>query len=100
MADELTKKVVAKVKALSEKDVGPLSTAAQRAVVERHVADAKDKCAEILCGGEAGEGNAFEPTVVSVSDDESALMKDETFGPVLPIRVVASAEEEGELRLS
>lgn len=93
IADDFTKKVVAKVKALSERDVGPLSTAAQKAVVERHVADAKDKGAEVLCGGEPGEGNAFEPTVVSVSDDDSALMKDETFGPVLPIRVVASADE-------
>jgi acyl-CoA reductase-like NAD-dependent aldehyde dehydrogenase len=98
IAKELTDKIVAKVKALKKGvDVGPLSTAAQRATVERHVAAAKEAGAEILCGGEPGDGNAFDATVVSVEGDDSALMTEETFGPVLPIRVVASADEAIEL---
>ena len=75
-------------------DVGALATPAQRDIVSRQVQEAQDAGAEILCGGSAGgEGIYYPPTVVRVSGDDSALMRDETFGPVVPIAVVASAEE-------
>ena len=48
--------------------------------------------AKVLAGGaSAGEGETREypPTVVSVNSDDTPLMSDETFGPVLPIALTA-----------
>jgi acyl-CoA reductase-like NAD-dependent aldehyde dehydrogenase len=98
IADEFIKKVVETAKALGEGEVGPLTTEAQRKIVEEHVAGAKEAGGKILVGGERGEkGYAFAPTVVRLEKDDVALMQDETFGPVLPIRVVDDAAEAIEL---
>jgi acyl-CoA reductase-like NAD-dependent aldehyde dehydrogenase len=94
VATELTDKIVAAVKALGASDVGPLATKAQRETVAAHVTGAMEGGAKVLCGGAPGEkGFAYEPTVISVESDELALMKDETFGPVIPIAVVEDVEE-------
>jgi acyl-CoA reductase-like NAD-dependent aldehyde dehydrogenase len=72
-------------------DVGPLATPAQRAIVARHVEAAKAAGASVLAGGAGdaeGETREYPPTVVRVDDDESPLMRDETFGPVLPVALV------------
>lgn len=94
----LTSKVVAATKALRlGDDVGPLTTAAQRATVERHVEAAKKAGAEILAGGKAVDGAraklGFEPTVVALDADDNPLVADETFGPVVPITPVKDAAE-------
>ena len=90
----LTDKIVAVVKGLKESDVGPLATSTQRALVAKHVDDAKEAGARVLCGGEVGEkGYAYAPTVMDVDSDDSALMKDETFGPVIPIAGVENVDE-------
>lgn len=94
VADAFSNKVLELVKNLPAKDVGPLTTDAQRSIVVRHVDDAKKNGGKLLAGGEAGEkGYAYSPAVVSVESDASALMKDETFGPVIPIAIVENAEE-------
>jgi acyl-CoA reductase-like NAD-dependent aldehyde dehydrogenase len=64
-------------------------------IVERHVNDAVDKGAKVLVGGKraAGPGRFYEPTVVTGVDHTMDLMRDETFGPVLPIMKVRDAEE-------
>jgi acyl-CoA reductase-like NAD-dependent aldehyde dehydrogenase len=53
--------------------------------------------AKILAGGagDAGEagGRDYPPTVVRVDSDDMALMRDETFGPVLPIAFVESPDD-------
>jgi acyl-CoA reductase-like NAD-dependent aldehyde dehydrogenase len=95
---ELTEKVVAATRALRTfTDVGPLTTAAQLATVERHVASARSAGAVVHVGGEsAGEASsklAYLPTVVSLDADDNPLVADETFGPVLPITGVADADE-------
>jgi acyl-CoA reductase-like NAD-dependent aldehyde dehydrogenase len=54
-----------------------------------HLRQAVEAGAEVLTGGEPDDdGHAFEPTVVKVDDDDHPFMKDETFGPLLPIVVV------------
>ncbi len=94
VAKQLTDKIVAVVKGLAEGDVGPLATATQRELVKKHVESAKEAGATVLVGGESGEkGYAFSPAVVEVGSDDSALMKDETFGPVIPIATVENVEE-------
>jgi acyl-CoA reductase-like NAD-dependent aldehyde dehydrogenase len=96
VAEAFTKKVVDAVAALkSGTDVGPLATARQREVVAEHVAAARDAGAAVLAGGgEVGSGSRdYPPTVVKVTGDDSALMSDETFGPVLPIAVASGIDE-------
>jgi acyl-CoA reductase-like NAD-dependent aldehyde dehydrogenase len=99
VADAFTQKVLAVVATLKPGvDVGSLATPAQRAIVARQVSAAKDAGAIVLAGGAGGEDAGattkdYPPTVVKVEDDGSALMTDETFGPVLPIAVVDGADE-------
>ncbi|HEY2509264.1 MAG TPA: aldehyde dehydrogenase family protein [Polyangiaceae bacterium] len=95
VAEAFTKKVLEAVAQLRAKDdVGPLATERQRKVVQDHVEDAKARGAKVLAGGDAGaDGYSFAPTVLSVEDDTLAIMADETFGPVIPLAVVADAEE-------
>jgi acyl-CoA reductase-like NAD-dependent aldehyde dehydrogenase len=103
VGDSFTKKVSEVVASLRPGvDVGPLATPAQRAIVARHVEAAKAAGAKILAGGaDAGTGESkgdagardYPPTIVRVDDDETPLMRDETFGPVLPIAFVDGADE-------
>jgi len=95
VAQALTDKIVAAAKGLRTNiDVGPLTTEAQRSTVVRHVDAARADGAEVLTGGAAGDvGYAYSPTVLKVASDELDVMKDETFGPVLPIAIVKNAEE-------
>jgi acyl-CoA reductase-like NAD-dependent aldehyde dehydrogenase len=98
VADPLTAKIVAATNALRfGDDVGPLTTAAQRAIVEKHVAAARAAGAEILTGGEPIESDssksAYRPTVVKIDADDNALISEETFGPVIPITSVANVDE-------
>jgi acyl-CoA reductase-like NAD-dependent aldehyde dehydrogenase len=93
VAKELTDKITSVVKGLASGDVGPLATKEQRATVAAHVTGAKDAGAKIVVGGEPGEGLAYAPTVMTVSSDDLPIMKDETFGPVIPIAEVADVEE-------
>jgi acyl-CoA reductase-like NAD-dependent aldehyde dehydrogenase len=93
IADAFSKKVAEITKSLKfGDDIGPLATENQREIVKKHVESAEG---EILAGGKAidKKGYGFEPTVLKVKNDDVALMKDETFGPVLPIHVVANEDE-------
>jgi acyl-CoA reductase-like NAD-dependent aldehyde dehydrogenase len=95
---ELTERVVAATKALRPgDDVGPLTTEAQRATVQRHVDAAKAAGATVHVGGEAFEDATaklgYRPTVITIEGDESPLVADETFGPVVPILAVDGAAE-------
>jgi acyl-CoA reductase-like NAD-dependent aldehyde dehydrogenase len=76
-------------------EVGPLTLERQRRVVEAHVADAVSRGARVLLGGKRapGPGLFHEPTVVVDVDHGMALMKQETFGPVLPVMAVDSLDE-------
>ncbi len=99
--DEFVKKVVEKVKNLrqgnerrfGEVDIGPLTILEQLETVERHVRDAVEKGAKILVGGTRKDGLFFEPTVLVNVDHSMQIMREETFGPVIPIMKVNSVEE-------
>lgn len=94
VADAFQAKVLEVVKSLPAKDVGPLTTEAQRSTVVRHVDEAKSAGGKLLAGGEKSEkGYGYSPAVLSMDGDDASLMKDETFGPVIPIAVVANADE-------
>ena len=76
-------------------DVGPLTLERQRRVVEEHVEDAVARGARVVVGGARGEGPGwfYPPTVLTAVDHTMRIMREETFGPVLPIMTVASVDE-------
>jgi acyl-CoA reductase-like NAD-dependent aldehyde dehydrogenase len=92
VASAFKEKLVAAVRALGESDVGALATDAQATLVAAHLAQAEDSGARVLLGGKR-EGRRIPPTVLAVDHDDVDVMKDETFGPVIPIAVVDSPEE-------
>ncbi|MVU80765.1 aldehyde dehydrogenase family protein [Nocardia sp. ET3-3] len=75
-------------------DIGAMSSEAQLAIVERHVDDAVAKGAKVLAGGKRkpGPGFYYLPTVLVDVDHTMDIMREETFGPVLPIMKVPDAE--------
>ena len=95
--DAFIKAFVAEVKGFKIGDplddasyIGPLTRRPQLDVLRRQVADAKRKGATLLAGGGTikGKGNWFEPTVFADVDHRMALMKDESFGPIIGIQRV------------
>jgi succinate-semialdehyde dehydrogenase/glutarate-semialdehyde dehydrogenase len=72
-------------------EMGPLVDEGQREAVHRHVEAAVGAGAAVLAGGEVpdGPGAFYPPTVLSGVDDSMAVMREETFGPVAPVQVVA-----------
>ncbi|WP_172651927.1 aldehyde dehydrogenase family protein [Rhodococcus opacus] len=79
-------------------DVGAMATQAQRDLVARHVADAVDGGATALTGGKAGSaGTFFEPTVLVDVNHSMACIREETFGPTIPVVKVADADEAARL---
>jgi len=77
-------------------DVGPLIHQGQLRIVESQVEDARQKGAQVLAGGkrlaELG-ANFYAPTLLAEVTHEMRVMKEETFGPVLPVMIVNSEEE-------
>ena len=77
-------------------DLGPMVSAPQRAKVEAQLEAAVGAGAEVLVGGDrAGfdRGHFLAPTVVTGAPDSTALLREETFGPVAPIVPVDSLDE-------
>jgi acyl-CoA reductase-like NAD-dependent aldehyde dehydrogenase len=75
-------------------DVGAMATAAQRDIVARHVDEAVAGGARVTTGGKpTGVGTFFEPTVLADVDQSMSCMREETFGPTLPVVKVADEDE-------
>jgi acyl-CoA reductase-like NAD-dependent aldehyde dehydrogenase len=79
-----------------ETDVGPLIHDRQLQIVEAHVEDARSRGARILIGGtrypELGS-NFYHPTVLADVTHDMRIMREETFGPVLPIMAFSTDDE-------
>jgi succinate-semialdehyde dehydrogenase/glutarate-semialdehyde dehydrogenase len=80
---------------LPSTDVGPMSLERQRRIVVEHVDDALARGAKVLVGGVApsAPGFFYPPTVLTAVDHSMRIMREETFGPVLPVMTVASVDE-------
>lgn len=69
-------------------EVGPLIHERQLRIVEAQVQDALSRGAKLLCGGsrlpELGP-NFYAPTVLADVTHDMTIMREETFGPVLPV---------------
>ena len=70
--------------------IGPLTRAPQVKTLEAQVKDARRKGAKVLAGGERikGKGNWFAPTVLVEVDHSMAVMREESFGPVIGLMPV------------
>jgi acyl-CoA reductase-like NAD-dependent aldehyde dehydrogenase len=71
--------------------IGAITRRPQLDVLRRQVADAKRKGATIALGGGGvkRKGNWFQPTVLTDVDHSMAVMRDESFGPIIGIEAVA-----------
>jgi len=100
--DDFVARVCAKSRAIrqgpSEElvDIGSMTSEAQLDKVAAQVDEAVLRGAKVLVGGRRNPkfpGLYFEPTVLVDVDHDMSVMKDETFGPVIPIMKVADAAE-------
>ncbi len=101
--DEFVQKVVDNVRRLRQGapagvgsvDVGAVTFPPQLEIVDEHVRDAVAKGAKVLVGGHPrpGPGRFFEPTVLVDVDHSMKIMREETFGPTLPIMRISDVEE-------
>jgi acyl-CoA reductase-like NAD-dependent aldehyde dehydrogenase len=83
-----------------ETDVGPMISDPQRAKVVGQLEAATAAGAEVLVGGDSGgqeRGHFLSPAVVTGAAPDSALLREETFGPVAPLVPVSSLDEAIEL---
>lgn len=96
--DRFVDKVVAEVGKVKvggdDGHLGAMTSPQQVGIVKDHLEDAVRRGARALTGGpDAIAGNFIQPTVLVDVTDDMKVMKDETFGPVIPIVKVASTEE-------
>jgi acyl-CoA reductase-like NAD-dependent aldehyde dehydrogenase len=76
-------------------NLGPLVDARMRDAVHAQVQAAVSDGARVLTGGEVppGPGTFYPATVLADCTDQMTVMCEETFGPVAPVRIVASFDE-------
>lgn len=93
--DDFLERLVAKAAAvrlnhpdITSGDIGPLIFEKQGAVLQAQIDDAKAKGARVLTGGTVetlGGGLWLRPTVIADVDHTMDVMREETFGPILPV---------------
>jgi acyl-CoA reductase-like NAD-dependent aldehyde dehydrogenase len=103
IAPKFIERIVAETKSLNqgvgteaEVDIGSMTNERQLQIVENHVSDAEERGARILTGGHRGanrEGFFYQPTVLANVDHNMTIMRDETFGPVLPVMTFKTDDE-------
>lgn len=78
-------------------DIGPLIRDPFRQKVEQQVAEAVQAGASIVTGGKRPEGFArgffYQPTVLINVDHSMRIMREETFGPVIPLMAYQDFDE-------
>ncbi|XP_028410791.1 uncharacterized protein LOC114533470 [Dendronephthya gigantea] len=78
-----------------DSDVGPLINAKAIEKVERHVSEAIQLGAKVVCGGKKSNlgGSFFEPTVLADATNDMSVSQEETFGPIAPVIRFKTEEE-------
>ena len=106
VADSFIKRLVDKVKAIKVGNglvqgvnMGPVHSASQREGFEEQVNDGISKGAKVLTGGNRPTGPEYDkgffylPTLLENADPSSKVVREEVFGPALPIFRVKDMEE-------
>jgi len=80
-----------------ETTMGPLNNAATAEKMDRHVADALERGAQLVVGGDRANGFPtdlyWQATVLSAVTESMRVAREETFGPVVPVMRISSDEE-------
>jgi acyl-CoA reductase-like NAD-dependent aldehyde dehydrogenase len=99
IAGEFLEKFVARTRTLRAGDpqdprtiIGPLITPAAVKLVDERVKEAVAKGATLHAGGGVFEGQIYQPTILSNVPQDAAVANEETFGPVVVVEVVDTAE--------
>lgn len=104
--DEFTRLVVDKANKLRQgmdpagsftTDFGALANDKQVGIVDRQVSEAVEHGARAVTGGRRGDHCNYPATVLLDVDHSMSCMREETFGPTLPIMKVGDAEEAVEM---
>jgi acyl-CoA reductase-like NAD-dependent aldehyde dehydrogenase len=78
-------------------NMGPLNNEATAAKMDRHLADAGERGAQVLVGGKRASGHPtdlyYEFTIVDRVPEDSLVSQEESFGPVVPILSAGDDEE-------
>lgn len=77
-------------------EIGPIIFERQAEVLRAHLEDAVAQGASILCGGEIehhGGGLWLAPTVLTNVTHRMRIMREETFGPIMPVMAFNSVED-------
>ena len=78
-------------------DIGPMIGEKFRAKFETHVEEARGSGAKVLTGGQRPpdkqRGYFYEPTVITGVDHSMLIMKEETFGPAIPVMTYTTFDE-------
>lgn len=100
--DQFIKEFVAEVESYTIGDpmiegtfIGPVTRAPQIDILLNQIADAVDKGATILTGGQElfGTGYYIQPTVLSGVNHDMLVMTEESFGPIIGIQKVKNDQE-------
>lgn len=81
---------------VGEGQIGPIIFDRQADILAAQLRDARDKGARVLTGGEIerhGGGLWLRPTVLADVTHDMAVMRDETFGPILPVMAFDTVDE-------
>lgn len=100
VVDDLRERILERVADLTvgadgDHDVGPLIEADAVDRLHDQVRRSVEQGATVLAGGDPldREGHFYAPTVLADVTPEMPVMREETFGPVLPVAAVEDAEE-------
>lgn len=81
---------------IGEGHIGPIIFDKQADIIHDHLEDAKSKQGIVECGGEIerrGDSYWIRPTVLTNMNHSMKIMKEETFGPIMPIMSFSTVEE-------
>lgn len=93
---ERTRAVTMNLDGVQSGELGPIILARQAAILQAQLDDAVAKGARVLTGGrivESGGGLWCEPTVLVDVTQDMAIMREETFGPIIPVARFTSNDE-------
>jgi succinate-semialdehyde dehydrogenase / glutarate-semialdehyde dehydrogenase len=80
----------------NEGEIGPFTMRRQASIVDSHLDDALAKGATILTGGKSFEldgGLYMKPTILTGVMHDMKIMREETFGPVIPVMAYDTPDE-------
>jgi len=103
IAPQFIERIITETRALRQNrgttedtDIGAMSSERQLSIVEEHVKDAINQGALALTGGarpEGLEGPFYQPTILTNVNHKMMVMREETFGPVLPLMTFKTEDE-------